>query len=77
MSAQIFNDLVEKRFEDTTILPPFIPYVPFENKKYLQKIIIKYKKNDGVKKYIKNNIMDFFSKKRNIYLSVDVDSFDF
>lgn len=77
MSTQIFNDLVEKKFEDTTVLPPFIPYVPFENKKYLQKIIIKYKKNDDVKKYIKNNIMDFFSKKRNIYLSVDVDSFDF
>ena len=46
-------------------------------KNIYKKLLLNIKKNDDVKKYIKNNIMDFFSKKRNIYLSVDVDSFDF
>ena len=77
MSKQIFNDLTEKKFKDTVILNPIIPHMPLENKKYLRKIVIKYKKNDDVKKYIKDNVMDFFAKKRSVFLSIDVDSFDF
>ncbi|MBP5301348.1 MAG: primosomal protein N' [Bacilli bacterium] len=77
VSKQIFNELVEKNFKDTTILQPVIPHIPLENKKYLRKIIIKYKKDNSVKEYIKKNIVDSFNKNMSVFLSVDVDSVDF
>lgn len=76
ISNHIVIDLMAKKIEDVKVVGPSKPYVSFEKKWYIRKVLIKYKKNISVlREYISNLLKSF--NQPNVKILINVDPFDF
>lgn len=75
VTYQIATDLISKNYPDVKVLGPSTPYIPFDNSWHVRLILIKYKKEDKVREYIKN-LLKTLQNKPSISITVNVDPFD-
>ncbi|MCQ2796605.1 MAG: primosomal protein N' [Bacilli bacterium] len=76
IAYQIASDLTNKNYQDVKILGPSTPYIPYENEWHVREILIKYKKEDEIRKYIEK-LRITLQNKPSVSIIVNVDPFDF
>lgn len=76
ISYQIASDLTKKEYEGVKVLGPSTPYIKYENNNYVRQILIKYKKDGPIRKYIEN-LRSTLQNNSNISILINVDPFDF
>ncbi|MCQ2752981.1 MAG: primosomal protein N' [Bacilli bacterium] len=73
---QIANELLNKNYPTVKVLGPTTPYIPYENKWYMRTILIKYKREGELRKYLEQLLLTL-QHKPSIAIMVNVDPFDF
>lgn len=77
VSKQIARDLINQKNNNIKIIGPSKPYIFYEKKWHVRKILIKYKKKDQkLRKYIQE-LLKTFANQSTIKISINVDPFDF
>ena len=77
VSKQIARDLINQKNNNIKIVGPSKPYIFYEKKWHVRKILIKYKKKDQkLRKYIQE-LLKTFANQSTIKISINVDPFDF
>ncbi len=76
IAYKIAADLNRLSFKDVAILGPSTPYISYSNNSYSREILIKYKKDDELRKYIEN-LRITLQNKASVNILVNVDPFDY
>lgn len=76
MSYKIIDYLTSELKDNAIILGPICPYVSFESGKHKRSILIKYVNQDLIHQKLKS-LIEIFSNKSNLNLSINFDPFDF
>jgi len=76
VSNMIVSDLNSLNINGVTILGPSIPYIPYSNKLHIRNILIKYKNEEEIRKYIEKLLITL-QNKPDISIQVNVDPYDF
>ena len=74
--GKICRDLLDKNFENVSVLGPVEPYIAYENNNYHRIILIKYKNYDKINDYLRK-VLDSLKNKSQINVKVNVDPYDF
>ncbi len=75
-SSLIVHELNNLKITGVTILGPSTPYIPYDNKLFIKTILIKYKNEEKIRKYIENLLITLQNKPA-LSIQVNVDPYDF